>query len=225
MVHFQHFFIHLQAIQGLAINTSRPLYGLNTIKNTMYTFRNNTPRATKRAGGAAKRLRLLLCCSLAILGGLLVTARAQQGPTTPSKTYSVGDKIPAFSVQMSNGLTLTDADLKGKVSVLVFFNTGCPDCRRELPHLQKMSERFPDVTFICISRAETEESIKSFWATKQLTLPYSAQPDRQLYDAFGAKGLPKLYLVNKDHVICCTYSDRLSKRVLVRQIKKLLYEQ
>ena len=25
MVHFQYFFIHLQAIQGLAINTSRPL--------------------------------------------------------------------------------------------------------------------------------------------------------------------------------------------------------
>ena len=191
----------------------------------MYTFRNNTSGATKRVGGAAKRLRLLAYCGLVLLGSLPADAHAQPGATTPSKTYSVGDKIPAFSIQLNNGQMLTEAELKGSVSILVFFNTGCSDCRRELPHLQKISKRFPDVNIICISRAETEESNKSFWATKQLTLPYSAQPDRQVYDAFGAKGLPKLYLVNKDHVICCTYAERLSKRVLVRQIKKLLYEQ
>lgn len=191
----------------------------------MYTFRNNTSGATKRVGEAAKRLRLLVYCGLALLGSLLGDARAQQGATTPSKTCTVGDKIPAFSILLNNGQMLTETDLKGTVSILAFFNTGCSDCRRELPHLQKISERFPDVNIICISRAETEESIKSFWADKQLTLPYSAQPDRQVYDAFGAKGLPKLYLVNKDHVICCTYAERLSKRVLVRQIKKLLYEQ
>jgi len=191
----------------------------------MYTFRNNTSGATKRIGEAVKRLRLLAYCGLALLGSLLADAHAQPGATTPSKTYSVGDKIPTFSIQLNNGQMLTEADLKGTVSILAFFNTGCSDCRRELPHLQKISERFPDVNIICISRAETEESIKSFWTDKQLTLPYSAQPDRQVYDAFGAKGLPKLYLVNKDHVICCTYAERLSKRVLVRQIKKLLYEQ
>ena len=35
----------------------------------------------------------------------------------------VGDKVPAFSVKMENGETVTAEDLKGRVSLIVFFHT------------------------------------------------------------------------------------------------------
>lgn len=52
---------------------------------------------------------------------------------TGSIELVAGDKLPAFSVTMNGGRVVTHESLRGKVSFIVFFNTGCKDCRRELP--------------------------------------------------------------------------------------------
>lgn len=44
-----------------------------------------------------------------------------------------GDRLPDFTVELSDGTILSRHSLVGKVSVLVFFHTECPDCQRELP--------------------------------------------------------------------------------------------
>lgn len=49
----------------------------------------------------------------------------------------IGDSLPRFSVTLSNGSTLSNESLKGRVAVLTFFNTACGDCRRELPLIHK----------------------------------------------------------------------------------------
>ena len=49
-----------------------------------------------------------------------------------------GENIPVFSVVMDDGQIITSETLKGEVSLIVFFHTGCPDCRKELPVLQKI---------------------------------------------------------------------------------------
>lgn len=49
-----------------------------------------------------------------------------------------GESIPVFSVVMDDGQIITSETLKGEVSLIVFFHTGCPDCRKELPVLQKI---------------------------------------------------------------------------------------
>ena len=67
----------------------------------------------------------------------------------------IGDSLPRFSVTLSNGSTLSNESLKGRVAVLTFFNTACGDCRRELPLIQEAYSVYADrVSFACISRAE-----------------------------------------------------------------------
>ncbi len=39
----------------------------------------------------------------------------------------IGDSLPRFSVTLSNGSTLSNESLKGRVAVLTFFNTACGD--------------------------------------------------------------------------------------------------
>lgn len=39
-----------------------------------------------------------------------------------------GENIPVFSVVMDDGQIITSETLKGEVSLIVFFHTGCPDC-------------------------------------------------------------------------------------------------
>ena len=52
-------------------------------------------------------------------------------------SLKIGDPLPEFSVKDNHGITVSTSTLKDKVSLIAFVNTGCPDCRAELPELEK----------------------------------------------------------------------------------------
>ena len=68
----------------------------------------------------------------------------------PSGEVKVGDRLPAFEVVMNDGTVVTDASLIGKVSVVMFFHTSCPDCRQALPRVQEIYDEYvqKDVLFL-----------------------------------------------------------------------------
>lgn len=112
-----------------------------------------------------------------------------------------GDPLPHFTVVLNDGSTVSKESLLGTPAVIVFFNTSCHDCQRELPVLN--SQYLADTTrrWVCISREEGKESIEKFWKEKNLSLPYSAQTDRSIYNLFAISGIPRLYLVNEEGII------------------------
>ncbi len=67
----------------------------------------------------------------------------------------VGDMLPEFTVVMNDGRTVESGSLQGHPSFILFFNTACGDCRRELPLVQQMYERYGAdgrMVFMAISR-------------------------------------------------------------------------
>lgn len=117
-----------------------------------------------------------------------------------------GDPLPQFEVTTMEGLKISSADSYSSELVIVFFNTTCPDCQRELPILQKQFEanlNLPEneqSTFICISREERAADVKRYWTENNLTLPVSAQPDIRVYSMFASIGIPRIF-VAKDGII------------------------
>lgn len=98
----------------------------------------------------------------------------------PEEVFSLkpGDSLPGFSVQDNKGGLISNTILKGKISVIAFVNTGCPDCRKELPEIEKAYQQFRDdesIRFIAISRSQGYESLTDYWIKNAFTLPYSAQ--------------------------------------------------
>ncbi|MCH5225723.1 MAG: TlpA family protein disulfide reductase [Muribaculaceae bacterium] len=123
---------------------------------------------------------------------------------------AAGDMLPEFSVVMNNGTLVSTSGLKGKTSAIIFFNTGCFDCRRELPVVEKLWLAFkdsPEVEIIPISREETAEDIKSYWDENGFTMPWSAQENREIYSKFAASGIPRIYISNPSGVITSVYDD------------------
>ncbi len=125
----------------------------------------------------------------------------------PDAVWSLeaGDKLPEFSVTMNDGRFITTETLRGKESIIVFFNTTCPDCQREFPVLQQEYEQSildgSNVEYVLISREEGSEAIEEYWKNNGLTLPYSAQTDRTVYNLFATIGIPRLYYVSPDLII------------------------
>lgn len=117
-----------------------------------------------------------------------------------------GDELPDFTVTMDDGTMLDRNSLEGKVSVLVFFHTSCPDCQRELQVVQKLYEHYQEdsrVVIACISREEPADEVDDYWKANSLTLPYSAQPDRKVYALFSEEGVPLVYVSDTS---CCVRS-------------------
>lgn len=124
------------------------------------------------------------------------------------KELQIGDSLPAFTIEMNDGEIVTTQDLKGRCAVIAFFHTGCPDCRAELPILQQLQDECDlDFRLICISRAETSASILDYWKTHHLSLPFSAQPDRTLFERFAASRIPRIYVSDPQLVIRATFAD------------------
>ncbi|MCD8043872.1 MAG: TlpA family protein disulfide reductase [Tannerellaceae bacterium] len=117
----------------------------------------------------------------------------------------VGDAVPTFTVyenENQTGAVFSSEECKNKVTLLVFFNTGCKDCRRELPKVDyvfKALEENPLYQVVCIARDQGEEEIKKYWkdADNNFTMPAYVDPGRKVFTLFANQTVPRLYLINE----------------------------
>ena len=123
----------------------------------------------------------------------------------------VGDQIPAFSVTMNDGTKISNQDLIGYNSLIVFFNVECGDCKKELPKVNtfyKEHQNDADFKIVCISREQTQLGlIPIFWEENNLILPYSPQDTRTVYNIFAKNISPRLYFCNKSGKVVAMFSD------------------
>ena len=129
----------------------------------------------------------------------------------------VGDRVPTFSVETerADGTTATfsTAALTG-ATVIVFFHTTCPDCQRDLPKLDsyyRQHQDEPGFQMVAISRAEDRESVAAYWKANGLSLPYSAQTDRRVYELFASSLIPRIYFCTAQGIVTRIDIERFSE--------------
>ena len=74
-----------------------------------------------------------------------------------------GEFAPAFSGQGLDGANYDLQQLQGKIVVVTFWSTRCEICRVEIPHLNRVAERYrgKDVVFLAVT-LENEAKINPF---------------------------------------------------------------
>jgi len=145
----------------------------------------------------------LLLLFLTIVGCSSVVDEAEDDVV---ERVHVGDRVPLFSVTVSDGeqvRTFSTAQLTGE-TVIVFFNTSCSDCQRDLPLLNSYYLQHKDDKGFCmvaISREEGAESVAAFWEANNLQIPYFAQTDRRIYNLFATSIIPRIYFVSAQGIV------------------------
>lgn len=152
-----------------------------------------------------KRLIILLAAGL--LGASCILEKTEH-----PGDIGIGDPLPSFRITERDGgveRTVTTASLKGSVSVITLFSVTCPDCRATMPELQQAYEVFAPqgVRFVNISRAEGWDRVEAFWSELGLTMPYSAQEDRTVYELFAKSVVPRVYLSDEDGIVRFLHTD------------------
>jgi thiol-disulfide isomerase/thioredoxin len=124
---------------------------------------------------------------------------------SPVGSAEVGELLPDFSVRTFGGATLSSSALKGRPLLLVFWNTWCPDCMRELPKINRLAEKFVPrgLAVLAINSAinDGERRARAYWAKERFKFPSGFDHDFTIGDAFGIRGVPTIFLIDSKGVI------------------------
>jgi peroxiredoxin len=114
----------------------------------------------------------------------------------------VGDKAPVFSCTTLDGKIIDLSKTNGKIVMVTFFATWCGPCNEELPVLQKeIYEKYknnPNFVLAVIGRQHTEQELKDFAAAKGLSLPFAADPKKDIYSLYAKQMIPRNFIIGKD---------------------------
>lgn len=149
------------------------------------------------------------------------------GDKTIDPGLKIGDIAPSWALMVGPGqfeFLKNWTEVKGKrlrkpmsqpdryVVVMSFFATWCKPCMKELPHLQNIYDKYKAerIKFFLIDITEATRTVKGledmpkagpFLAEKGLTMPILYDSRGVAKERYGAKTLPRLYVVDKYRTI------------------------
>jgi protein-disulfide isomerase/peroxiredoxin/uncharacterized membrane protein len=127
------------------------------------------------------------------------TADVDMNALQPVLETMLGQQVPDFEVQDSEGKTIRSRDFKGKVTLLNFFASWCGPCKKEFPYLVKYQEELKSRGFQIIGVGVDNESSASFEFAKgyNANFPIIGDPDSVLMGKLMVYSMPGTFLLDK----------------------------
>ncbi len=114
--------------------------------------------------------------------------------------YRPGTKPPEFNGRTTDGRTVSLASLRGKVVLLNFWATWCPECRPEMPLFEQLHREFraQGLSVIGINAREGTSDIRGYAKELRLTFPLVLDSKGEINRAYGVIGLPTTFVIARD---------------------------
>lgn len=107
---------------------------------------------------------------------------------------------PDFSLDKLSGGKISLADYKGKKPVVLdFWATWCPNCQRDIPHLNAFYRAYKDkIEVIGIDLQEDPATVQQFVTSRGVNYPIALDPNSQASQAYGVRYTNMHVLVDKN---------------------------
>lgn len=142
-----------------------------------------------------------------VLGAALgLSAASQAALPLPEMSHSLTRLSPAkpardFNLPDLDGKPHKLSDYRGQVVLVNFWATWCPPCRREMPSMERLSQRLKDQPFVILAVNQQEDPDRVFVFTGQLdpapSFPILFDRNSTVSHAWGVLGLPASFIVDK----------------------------
>lgn len=111
------------------------------------------------------------------------------------------------AIRAKADFTLTDLqgkewhlqDLHGKIVLVNFWATWCPPCRKEMPDLEALYEKYKEQGPVVLAISDEESAkVSPFIAEKKITYPVMLDPGSRVHELYEVEGIPKSFVYDRD---------------------------
>jgi len=109
-----------------------------------------------------------------------------------------------FSLPDTEGRMVNMADFRGKVVFLNFWTTWCPECRIEMPAMERLYRRLQkrDFAMVTISLRESSDTVKRFVAKHELTFTALLDESGDIGMTYAIRAIPTTFILDRrGHII------------------------
>lgn len=112
--------------------------------------------------------------------------RGKQAPALEVEKWLAGEKAP---------------DTQGKVVLIDFWASWCPDCRRVIPQLNKYKKKFAQDLVVMGISDESAEAVNKFMEKQRIDFAIAVDPSAKMKTEVGVKGIPHVLIVSPDGIV------------------------
>jgi peroxiredoxin len=128
---------------------------------------------------------------------------------------------PEFSLKDLSGKTWAFSDLRGKVVLVNFWATWCPPCRKEMPDLETLYERFSSQGLLILGISDEEATkVEPFIRDRKVSFPILLDPGRKANDAFIVEGIPKSFVYDREGRLVAQSIDMRTQKQFLEMLAK-----
>jgi peroxiredoxin len=103
-----------------------------------------------------------------------------------------------FTLTDLQGKTWHFGDLRGKVVLVNFWATWCPPCRKEMPDLQALYDKYKDQGFLVLAISDEEAAkVSPFIGQRQISYPVLLDPGDKVHQEYEVEGIPKSFVYDR----------------------------
>lgn len=113
---------------------------------------------------------------------------------------AIADQAPDFTLKSNGGKNLRLSEQRGNVVMLNFWATWCAPCRKEMPVLEQIHQRYESAGFTLWGVNVEEDSEAAAAMAKELgvSFPIVFDPESKASQAFDIDAMPTTILIDRD---------------------------
>ncbi|MGA2965185.1 MAG: TlpA disulfide reductase family protein [Terriglobales bacterium] len=126
-----------------------------------------------------------------------------------------------FTLKDLSGKSWTFSALRGKVVLVNFWATWCPPCRKEMPDLEALYERFSSKGLLILGISDEEAAkVEPFIRDRKVTFPVLLDPERKVNEMFVVEGIPKSFIYDREGKLAAQSIDMRTQKQFLELLKK-----
>jgi peroxiredoxin len=141
---------------------------------------------------------------------------------------TIGQPAPDFTLKDMQGKNFNLTEQRGNIILINFWASWCGPCRKEMPVLQELQDKYQDlgVQVWGINVEQENQAGKDFLANLDLSFSIFFDETNKLSETYDVQAMPTTVLVDRDGIVRYVYrgfKDGYGKKY-AKAIKKLIRE-
>jgi len=132
---------------------------------------------------------------LAILSAVTLVLSSAAVMAIPAK-----GKAPDFTLKSNHGNNVKLSEQRGKVIMINFWASWCAPCRKEMPLLEELYQRYKDggFTLLGVNVEEDSSAAKDLLKEIQVSFPILFDSQNAVSQLYGVEAMPSTVILDRD---------------------------